>query len=349
MTCYDKNWFKLILISILLTYVTIQPSHGSAQEEKGGWLKERIRARLKKRLDEKPAPQFSTDIRSTIEKSGNYTFSIQFGGLTRYYIVHVPSRYSAKTPSPLIFALHGGGGDMTIQASDEYYNQISKSEKEGFVIVFPNGFSNFKSGQLATWNAGKCCGDARDKKIDDVGFIKEILKNLTHQLNIDSQKVFATGMSNGGLMSYRLACELSSTFKAIASVAGTDNTVNCKPSTPISILHIHTKDDDHVLFNGGAGQTFRDMSKVTEFTSVPSTIAKWVALNGCSPTPKRILEKPQVYCDQYLKCRNNVVIQLCVTESGGHSWPGGKKPRGGGAPSTAISANDVMWDFFKNR
>ncbi|MDN8872721.1 prolyl oligopeptidase family serine peptidase, partial [Staphylococcus aureus] len=87
-----------------------------------------------------------------------------------------------------------------------------------------------------------------------------------------AKRVYATGMSNGGMMAYRLACEASDIFKAIAAVAGTDNTLSCTPAKPISILHIHAKDDDHVLFAGGAGkEAFRDLSQVTEFMSVPKT------------------------------------------------------------------------------
>lgn len=197
---------------------------------------------------------------------------------------------------------------------------------EGFIIVFPNGYSKLKSGKFATWNAGTCCGDARDKKIDDVGFIKKVVGNLSKQYNIDQKRIFATGMSNGGLMAYRLACELPQIFRAVAAVAGTDNTSDCKPALSVSVLHIHAKNDDHVLFNGGAGkEAFGDHTKIAEFTSVPATIAKWVKLNSCAALPKRSLEKSQAYCDTYSNCGSKTSVQLCVTETGGHSWPGGKK------------------------
>ena len=154
-------------------------------------------------------------------------------------------------------------------------------------------------------------------------------------------------MSNGGMMSYRLACELPEVFKGIAAVAGTDGTTDCHPSKAVSILHIHAKDDDHVLFNGGAGSKAAEKSKITDFTSVPATIEKWVKENKCSGI-KRILSVPGAYCDQYTVCKHGAKVQLCVTESGGHSWPGGKKPRGQDETSKAISANDVIWIFFKS-
>jgi polyhydroxybutyrate depolymerase len=288
----------------------------------------------------------ASDPASRIATPGDYTFSIVHDGLTRMYRVHAPRSYSAATPAPLVLAFHGGGGDMNFMATDKYYGLISKSEAEGFIVAFPNGFSRLNSGKFATWNAGACCAAARDRNVDDIGFVRKIVDSLTLRFNIDRERIYATGMSNGGMMAYRLACEMSDTFKAIASVAGTDNTMNCTPKAPISVLHIHARNDDRVLYNGGAGRKFGDRSKVTDFTSVPATISKWVKMNGCNPTPQRILDVPGAFCDTYSQCRGHVEVRLCVTETGGHSWPGGTKIRGGEPASKAISADDVMWTFF---
>jgi polyhydroxybutyrate depolymerase len=301
------------------------------------------------RQQQKAASEANANADAKITKPGDYTFTIQHDGLTRTYRIHVPAGYDPATPAPLLFALHGGGGSMDYQANDTYYGQISKSNSEGFIAVFPHGFSKLKNGKFATWNAGNCCGGARDQNVDDVGFIRQIVTNLTGQMNIDRNRIYATGMSNGGLMSYRLACEMSDVFKAIAPVAGTDNTRSCAPGNPVAILHIHARNDSHVLFTGGAGQDSLAKSKVTDFTSVADTVSKWVRLNGCAATPRRVLEKAGAYCEVYSPCWGNAQVQLCVTETGGHSWPGGVKPRGGEPPSQAISANDVMWDFFNRR
>lgn len=302
------------------------------------------------RQKEKPAPTTQVSP-TTIKEGGDFSFSISVGDQTRYYKLHVPKKYSVKLPAPLLVVLHGGGGDMSIQSNEEFYHQISKSESEGFIALFPNGYSQFKSGKLATWNAGKCCGKARDLKIDDVTFIKAAIEKTKSQLAIDEKRIFATGMSNGGMMAYRLACELPEMFRAIAAVAGTDNTESCVASKPISILHIHAKNDDHVLFDGGAGKNaFRDRSQITNFVSVPSTIEKWRGLNKCEVKPKRFVEKKGAYCERFEECKASSRVQLCVTEEGGHSWPGGKKPSrfAGGKPSKAIIANDIMWDFFNS-
>lgn len=332
MTKNKVTFFILILISV-------SQAHAN--------LRDRIKARMIEKQQEKPAPVVD-QVPQKIGP-GDYTLTISMAGQPRYYKLHVPQKYTATQPAPLLVVLHGGGGDMSIQSDEKFYHQISKSESEGFIAVFPNGPSAFKSGKLATWNAGQCCGLARDSKSDDVAFIKEIIRKTKEQLAVDSSRIFATGMSNGAMMSYRLACEMPDTFRAIAAVAGTDNTVTCSPSKPISILHIHAKDDDHVLFEGGAGKNaFRDRSQVTEFKSVAATIEKWRKFENCPEKPKRVLDKKGAYCDLYT-CQGSK-IQLCVTDKGGHSWPGGKKPSpfAGGTPSTAISANDVMWDFFNS-
>lgn len=281
-----------------------------------------------------------------ISGAGDYSLTLQHGGYKRLYRVHVPASYVPGVPVALVLSLHGGGGNMDYQANDAYYGQVSKSEQVGYVAVFPNGFSRLPGGKLATWNAGHCCGAARDKPSDDVGFLRALVAHLHTQLTIDPQRIFANGMSNGGMMAYRLACEASDVFKAVAAVAGTDNTQTCIPAKPISVLHIHARDDERVLFNGGAGQ---DRAAVTDFVSVPDSVSKWVRLNQCSPTPKRVLERSGAYCDVYGACKGGVEVKLCVSDSGGHSWPGGTKVRGGAAGSTVFSATDLIAEFYSSR
>jgi polyhydroxybutyrate depolymerase len=241
----------------------------------------------------------------------------------------------------MVLVLHGGLGNMQVQANERFYHQVSAAEKYGYIVVFPNGYSRLPGGKFATWNAGNCCGPAVKKQSDDVAVIRAIIQDMQQRANVDPKRIFVDGMSNGGMMSYRLACELSDTISAIASVAGTDNTQRCQPAKPVAVLHIHAKDDDHVPFNGGKGQ--QSMVDVS-FNSVPATIQKWVQLNQANPQAERILDVPGAYCEIH---RGGLApVQLCVTEAGGHSWPGGSKPRGGQAGSEAISANDVIWQFF---
>jgi polyhydroxybutyrate depolymerase len=342
-----KSSFAISIAAVFSVSCLLLPGVAIAQDEPAdGSLRDHIKQRVAERRESRQGDEIDSAGALKIQKPGDYVRSLQHDGLTRTYRIHVPKHYQASKSAPLVLAFHGGGGDMDYMANDEYYGLISKSDAEGFVVVFPNGYSKFKSGKFATWNAGACCANARDNNIDDVGFVRKMVASLTHELNINREMIFAAGMSNGGMMSYRLACEMSETITAIAAVAGTDNTIDCQPRKPVSILHIHAKNDDRVLFDGGAGKKFRDESKVTDFVSVPGNVKKWVVHNHCQSAPVRTLEKPGAYCEKYAQCKGGVAVQVCVTDTGGHSWPGGTKPRGSEAPSQVISANDVMWDFF---
>lgn len=323
-------------------------SYNVLANEELGWFKRKIKDRIIRNQNTKPPPQVST-IEKEITKPGNYTLTLKMDEADRYFKVHIPESYNKNIPTPLIIALHGGGGDMETQSQEEYYHLISKSNKEGFLIAFPNGYSQFTSGKFATWNAGNCCGEAREKKIDDVLFIKEVVKKISQLVNVAQNNIFAIGMSNGGMMAYRLACEASEIFKAIASVAGTDNTTYCHSKKTISILHIHAKNDDHVLYQGGAGKPFFDRSKVTEFTSVPATTNKWIKKMKCPKQPQKVLKNAGAYCDSYSPCDGDREFKVCITQDGGHSWPGGKTPRGTNKNSTALDANQEIWDFFKKQ
>lgn len=277
---------------------------------------------------------------------GAEEFEVRHGGMERRYLVKLPPGYRQGSPAPLILAFHGGGGSAGFMANESHYGIGSKAGQMGAIAIFPNGISPLPSGMMGTWNAGNCCASARDKNIDDVGFVRKIIEDAKARWTIDSNRVYATGMSNGGMISYRLACQLPEHIKAIAAVGGTDGMGECSPGKPVPVLHIHALDDDHVLYNGGMGPAGRDPGKEADFRSVPSTIEKWKAIDGCSGAPTRVLEAAGARCDRWM-CSAGAQVQLCSTDAGGHSWPGGGKTRSGkGAPSQAMSANDAMWDFF---
>lgn len=273
--------------------------------------------------------------------SGSHELRLNHAGIERRFIVHVPKAYRAERPAPLVLALHGGGGSMDVMARDRLYGLVSQSEASGWIVVFPNGYSRL-AGKLATWNAGLCCGVARDRGSDDVDFLRAVVADVQQRLRIDPQRIFATGMSNGGMMSYRLACEASDVFRAIAAVAGTDGTSTCQPGRPVPVFHLHALDDDRVLFNGGSGSA---SDTHADFVSVPATVDKWARLNACSGPVQRVLEKPGVVCEVRRGCQDGAEVRLCVTETGGHSWPGGRKALGGKG-SDALDATDEIWAFF---
>jgi polyhydroxybutyrate depolymerase len=334
LTMSVMNWRWLLAVWLVLAW----PGWVQAQSGEGGGLRQRWQERMAHTQD-------WTDVHARLGP-GDFRFRIEHGGLTRLYRVHVPAQAQAGQPLPLLLALHGGGGNMDIQANDAFYGQITQSERRGFVVVFANGFSPLPGGQLATWNAGNCCAQARDRQVDDVGFLRQVVANVQAQLPIDPRRVYATGMSNGAMMAYRLACEASDVFRAIAAVAGTDNTRTCSPTQAVAVLHIHARDDDHVLYTGGVGPASPEASKVTDYRSVSDTVAKWTTLDACAPATRTVLATDGAVCEAHTTCRAGTQVQWCTTATGGHSWPGGRSPRGLGSPSQAMSANEVMWAFF---
>ena len=320
-------------LGLAILAVVTMPIGGAAATQRLRGLIEH----LQERRSSPPADPNMTPIRAP----GDYRFSFIDGGIRREYLVHVPKSYGGA-PTPILIALHGGGGDSDFQADDQKYGLISKSEEAGFIAVFPNGFSRLPNGILATWNAGNCCGPAQKNNVDDVGFIREVIRRMERQANIDRKRIFVTGMSNGAMMSWRLACEAPE-IRAIAPVEGTDNTTGCKPARPVPVIEFHAADDPNVPFDGGVGA---GPSKV-DFTSVPATQAKWVEINRSDRRKVQVLSVAGAHCDLHRAGIGGAPVELCVTDSGGHSWPGGGTQNGRKAPSMAISATDLMWQFFE--
>jgi len=321
-------------VTLAVVFITIG---GSAFAQRAGRLQQVIE-RARELRSRQPADPNMTPIRA----AGDYRFSFVHDGVTREYLVHVPKSYHGER-TPMLVALHGGGGDDGFQADDSKYRLISKSEDAGFIAVFPNGYSRFPSGILATWNAGNCCGAAQKGNIDDVGFIREVIHRVERQAAIDPRRVFATGMSNGAMMSWRLACQAPE-IRAIAPVEGTDNSLSCKPSHPVAVIEFHSVDDPNVPFNGGGGVG----PSHADFVSVPATQAKWTLLDRADPKARRVLTVAGAHCDVHRAQAGGAPVELCVTDTGGHSWPGGGTQQGRKQPSMAISANDLMWSFFSS-
>ena len=216
------------------------------------------------------------------------------------------------------------------------------ADRENFITVYPNG-----TGMIRTWNGGGCCGAGVRNDVDDVGFVAALLDQLEADLCIDRRKVFASGMSNGGIMSHRLACDLSERIAAVAPVAGTDMTLSCTPTKPVPMMQIHGTEDGHVPWEGGEGCGIAGVP----FTSIPDTMEGWRTRNGCQNSLSPYFEEGNGTCEVYDGCENARVV-LCFIEGGGHSWPGGAPAAGvidcpsNGPQSQTFSASEAAWRFF---
>ncbi len=274
-------------------------------------------------------------------KAGDHVLSLTAGGRERTYLLHLPPTYDGKKILPLVIVLHGGGGNAPGAVRMSGFSE--KADKEGFVVVYPNGSGRLKD-RLLTWNSGNCCGHALDKDVDDVGFIRMLIDELEKTRAIDPKRVYVTGMSNGGMMTYRLGCELSDKIAAIAPVSGALNVENCEPVGAVSAIIFHGTADEHVLYNGG-----EPLKKVDTHSRVDKSVSYavkfWVTHDGCSETPQRE-ERGSIRTEIYSGGKDEAEVVLYTIKSGGHAWPGGQSYLLGDTPTREISATDLMWEFF---
>lgn len=245
--------------------------------------------------------------------AGSFQWTVDSGGRTRTLRLHVPSGYDPAQPTPLVLNFHGYTSNA--QQQEAYSGMIARANAQGFIAVHPEGVSS-------SWNAGTCCGTAAQSAVDDVGFVDDLLDAVSAEYCVDPARIYATGMSNGGFMSHRLACDLSHRIAAIASVAGYDVTTSCAPERPVPVIHFHGTADGTVDYNGVAG-----------------TIADWVARNGCSTDAETTYDNGNTTCETYAGCEAGAEVVSCTITNGGHTWPGAFGANDG------VHATDAGWEF----
>jgi len=276
-----------------------------------------------------------------VSSAGNSTRTLTVNGLERSYIVHIPASHDGTQPWPLVMDFHGGGGSAETQMRTGNFNPLA--DEKGFIVVYPNG-SGRLGDKLLTWNGGTCCGFAVTNQVDDVGFVRALIADLQTIAKIDGRRIYATGLSNGGIFSYRLACDASDLIAAIGPVSGTLNYLRCSPGDPVSVIHFHGTADEHVPYDGGAGD--KSLAGVP-FTSVKDSIDFWLAYDQCPPQPKTEMFA-DIRHDTYAGCAKGTAVELYTIIGGKHAWPGGNGPAwpGGDQPAQTIQATRLIWDFF---
>lgn len=268
-------------------------------------------------------------------------------GITRSYVVRVPRNLAqANARLPLVLVLHGGGGNAANAESMSGFTE--KAAQEGFIVAYPEGTSRFK-GKLLTWNAGHCCGYAMEKKVDDVGFIRALIDQLSADYPVDSKRIYATGMSNGGMMSHRLGIELSDKLAAIAPVVAALFGDEMQPKHPVSALMLNGMLDKSVPHLGGpSGGRFTHAWDGAPTKPAVDQAAFWASANGCTKPPEQ-QDRGSFILWQY-RCPDGRTVALYLIKDNGHAWPGGRQgSRMGDAPSAAVHGTDVMWNFFKTQ
>jgi len=261
------------------------------------------------------------------------TYSFTHNSIVRSYIVHLPTGYNASNQYPLVINMHGYTSNASQQQSYSQMNVVADTAK--FIVVYPDGVNN-------AWNAGY----GLNSSIDDVGFISALIDTMKNNFSVNANKVFACGMSLGGFMSYRLACELENKIAAIASVTGLMSTgvaSSCQNNCPIPVMDFHGTTDPTVNYNGGAG-----------FISADSVIKTWIAKDGCPQTPAAT-NIPDINTTDgctvtkyvYSPGQNFSEVIFFKITGGGHTWPGAVPVPSSGNTNKDIKASGEIWNFFR--
>lgn len=283
------------------------------------------------------APEFCGD---AVPPEPVHAFELEVGGLARRAIVHVPTSYDGKTPLPVViaFSFFGGSPDQLVGYSD----LDEASEAKGALLVVPEGIDD-------SWNAGRCCGEAWERGIDDVAFTAALLDEVAARYCIREDRVIVTGMSNGALMAHRVGCELADRIHGIAPVAGPLHVASCAPARPISVVQIHGTADDQMPYEGGPGAPPVPVPGDLEFSSIAASMERWREALACDPTTTVSHTAGSARCEIFSGCAAGVRLELCTIEGGGHTWPGGTFPDFLGPTSDDLAAGAYLLDALLPR
>jgi polyhydroxybutyrate depolymerase len=280
--------------------------------------------------------------------TGKSTGQIKVDNTTRSFIVYLPENFNKAQKHPVIFLFHGGGSKagsmLNISRGTDFK---SLSEENGIILVAPQGIEK-------SWNDGRKT-KANKLNIDDVKFISQLLKYIIDKYSVDTTRIYATGISNGGFMVSRLGCEIGYKFAAIAVVAATMGKdipySTCTPDFTLPVMYIHGTADPIIPFDGGE----KSIGAEGAFVSHQQVIDKWVAINKCNPVPittqlpNTAFDGTTVTEQVYSSRINNANVISLIVNNGGHTWPGGKQylPKFLiGRVSRDINACEMIWKFF---
>lgn len=267
---------------------------------------------------------------------GRSSQTISVGGAQRTFHLYRPT--DLRNPAPLVVMLHGGYGSGT-QAENSYGLDDSQADRGHFLVAHPDGLNH-------AWNTGGgCCGKSAQNNVDDIGFLTQMVTTIARESRIDTSRIYVTGISNGGIMAYTLACH-TTIFAAIGPDSATE-LGDCPSPSPVSIIHIHGTADTHIPYNGGTGVGVAHI----DGPAIPALNAQWRAIDHCAAPS---ITTAGVVTTSIARCPHGRAVELVTIAGAGHQWPG-STPRPAierilhtDPPSTALNATSVIWAFFSH-
>jgi polyhydroxybutyrate depolymerase len=273
-------------------------------------------------------------------------YDVTFDGRLRSNLVFVPNLLAK--PAPLLLALHGGGGHPAAIARVTQFHRIA--QREGFLLAYPAGLG--PTPRRLNWNAGgpEFRGWSEKHAIDDVGFIRALIDQLKTDYVVDPDRIYLAGMSKGGMLAYKLACEASGLFAAIAPVAATMVTKCYDSPAKVAVMHIHGAVDRNVPLEGGSGR--RRLAR-RNWPPVRDGLEYWRAVNDCAAPELKNPNHPEVAYYHCEASNGSAHVELLVVKRCGHVWPGA---RPGllqrllvGPINTRFDASRQIWQFFQDK
>lgn len=268
--------------------------------------------------------------------------TLAVGGRERSYLVH---DFSRGRPAPLVFVLHGGGGNAANAVRMTGFDRIGR--REGLIVVYPNGTAARPRVPLLTWNAGHCCASAMKGGVDDVAFVDAIIGRMVASGHADPARVYVTGLSNGAMMAHRLGRELSTKIAAIAPVVGALFGDEGPPRAPVPALIVVGADDSTVPGAGGPLSVRAIGGRAADRDVAPAIeqARYWAKANGCRASTTT--RGPASTVTEWRDCASGAPVVFHEVKGNGHAWPGGQPGRAGAdVPSQAFDASDAIWSFF---
>jgi polyhydroxybutyrate depolymerase len=284
-----------------------------------------------------PSPATATPSPSTPPAIAAPSAELVVGG-DRPVTVHVPASYDASRPAPLVILLHGYTGSG--QGQDEYFQLAPAADARGYVYVYPDGTIDSDNNRF--WNATDACCNLDNAGVDDVAYLTGVIAEIQAKLAIDPKRIAFVGHSNGGFMSYRMACDQAGLVAAIVSVAGVTfaDPDDCAPSEPVSVAQIHGTADDVIRYHGGVLIN-------ASYPGAEETAEAWATYDGCGDASSPLAQQVDVDATlfdgadpaetsvvEWSRCTSGAAVQLWTIPKGGH------------LPAISSSFADSVMDFL---